>query len=169
MHPSKNVHAPEVGGAIYSLFRQNARYKQSPTISFRSADCFVYCYKDGMLVERIRLSLLESLDRNASTPSLAVVLETEPSSNPYSFNTLVDAVPPRMFEAPSHARGVFEVQARRRRAPPRTRLQLPTRHLGVEEDFYEAPAAVAAAAELRLPDAILPKYADFVYQVMLRA
>ncbi|KDO28664.1 hypothetical protein SPRG_20150, partial [Saprolegnia parasitica CBS 223.65] len=44
-------------------------------------------------------------------------------------------------------------EARRRRAPPRTRLQLPTRHLGVEEDFYEAPAA----------------YADFVYEVMLRA
>ncbi|KDO35227.1 hypothetical protein SPRG_22048, partial [Saprolegnia parasitica CBS 223.65] len=60
-------------------------------------------------------------------------------------------------------------EARRHRAPPRTRLQLPTRHLGVEENFYEAPAAVAAAAELRLPDAILPKYADFVYQVMLRA
>ncbi|KDO22627.1 hypothetical protein SPRG_21109 [Saprolegnia parasitica CBS 223.65] len=59
--------------------------------------------------------------------------------------------------------------ARRRRAPPRTRLQLPTRHLGFDEDFYEAPAVVAAAAELRLPDAILPKYADFVYQVMLRA
>ena len=39
----------------------------------------------------------------------------------------------------------------------------------VDDDLYKAPAAVASAAELRLPDAILPKYADFVYQVMLRA
>ncbi|OQR87928.1 hypothetical protein ACHHYP_07832 [Achlya hypogyna] len=60
-------------------------------------------------------------------------------------------------------------EARRSRAPPRTRFQLPTRHLEVDDDFYKAPAAVAAAADLRLPDAILPKYADFVYQVMLRA
>ena len=60
-------------------------------------------------------------------------------------------------------------EARHSRAPPRTNFQLPTRHLDVDDDFYKTPAAVAAAAELRLPDAILPKYADFVYQVMLRA
>ncbi|KDO29716.1 hypothetical protein SPRG_22170 [Saprolegnia parasitica CBS 223.65] len=98
MHPSKNVRVPEVGGTIYSLFRQNARYKQSPTISFRSADCFVYCYKDNLLVERIRLSLLESLDRNESAPTLAI---REAKSAPhYSFNQLVDHTPPTIVRAP---------------------------------------------------------------------
>ncbi|EQC34888.1 hypothetical protein SDRG_07688 [Saprolegnia diclina VS20] len=57
----------------------------------------------------------------------------------------------------------------RSHAQPRTNIQLPTRHLDVDDDFYQSTAAVASAAELGQPDAILPKYADFVCQMMLRA
>ncbi len=75
----------------------------------------------------------------------------------------------RLHDATKLLTQMTPAEARRSLAPPRTRLQLPTRHLEVDDDFYKAPAVVASAAELRLPDAILPKYADFVYQVMLRA
>ncbi|EQC39429.1 hypothetical protein SDRG_03632 [Saprolegnia diclina VS20] len=61
-------------------------------------------------------------------------------------------------------------EAHRSRAPPRSRFQLPTRHLDIEGDIYKALAAVALAAELRLPDAIFPNStlictdsADLVY------
>ncbi|KDO17600.1 hypothetical protein SPRG_16857 [Saprolegnia parasitica CBS 223.65] len=62
----------ERGGAIYSLFETNSRYKNCPTISLRSADCFLLCYHNDTLVSKIRLSLLCSLDCNAATPELAV-------------------------------------------------------------------------------------------------
>ncbi|EQC38896.1 hypothetical protein SDRG_03854 [Saprolegnia diclina VS20] len=61
----------ERGGAIYSLFATNSRYKNCPTISLRSADCFLLCYHNESLVSKIRLSLLCSLDCNAATPELA--------------------------------------------------------------------------------------------------
>ncbi|EQC38916.1 hypothetical protein SDRG_03874 [Saprolegnia diclina VS20] len=101
-HPDKNSLAPEVGGSVYSIFRRNARYKRSPTISFRSADCFVYCYKDNVLVERLRLSLLESLDRNEPTPSLAVL--NAPTTSKYTLHRLLDQFPPVIARArePSH-------------------------------------------------------------------
>ncbi|RHY20096.1 hypothetical protein DYB32_010114 [Aphanomyces invadans] len=75
----------------------------------------------------------------------------------------------RLHNAPRLLTQMTPAEARRSRAPPRTNFQLPTRQSDVDDDFYKTPAAIASAAELRLPDAILPKYADFVYQVMLRA
>ncbi|ETV95543.1 hypothetical protein H310_10987 [Aphanomyces invadans] len=75
----------------------------------------------------------------------------------------------RLHNAPKQLTQMTSADARCSRAPPRTNFQLPTRRLDVDDDFYKTPAAIASASELRLPDAILPKYADFVYQVMLRA
>lgn len=46
---------------------------------------------------------------------------------------------------------------------------LKTSHLGATVDFYDNLDNVAAAASLRQPDGILPKLADFVYKVVLRA
>ncbi|OQR95197.1 hypothetical protein THRCLA_07998, partial [Thraustotheca clavata] len=81
----KNV--PSFGGTIYQFFKINPRYKQCPTISFRSTDCFVYCYNNGKFCEKLRLSLLVSLDQNLSDKTIAVQMAQEPSSSP--FNVLV--------------------------------------------------------------------------------
>ncbi|EQC30918.1 hypothetical protein SDRG_11397 [Saprolegnia diclina VS20] len=51
------------GGNLHRAFAAIPRLKQCPTISLRSTDCFVLCYCDGHLHEKLRLSLLDSLDR----------------------------------------------------------------------------------------------------------
>ncbi|EQC38891.1 hypothetical protein SDRG_03849 [Saprolegnia diclina VS20] len=61
-----------LGGTVYAVFESNPRYKNCPTISMRSADVFVFCYRDDEVVQKIRLSLLSSLDCNASDPALAI-------------------------------------------------------------------------------------------------
>ncbi|OQR80878.1 hypothetical protein ACHHYP_17093 [Achlya hypogyna] len=75
----------------------------------------------------------------------------------------------RIHKEPKLLTRTTPADARRSSAPSRPRPTLPTRHLDVADDYYDSPAAVAYAAELRLPAEILPKYADFVYQVALRA
>ncbi|OQR85964.1 hypothetical protein ACHHYP_11133 [Achlya hypogyna] len=54
------------------------------------------------------------------------------------------------------------------RAPPSPSL-LKTRHLGVPDDFYDDPKHVSTAASLRVAHGVLPKYADLVYKIVLRA
>ncbi|KDO29691.1 hypothetical protein SPRG_05642 [Saprolegnia parasitica CBS 223.65] len=69
------LHTPTLraeGGSVYALFATNPRYKNCPTISLRSADCFLLCYHNEALVTKIRLSLLDNLDRNLADPALAV-------------------------------------------------------------------------------------------------
>ncbi|OQR86562.1 hypothetical protein ACHHYP_10410 [Achlya hypogyna] len=75
----------------------------------------------------------------------------------------------RIHKEPKLLTRTTPADARRSSAPSRPRPTLPTRHLDVADDYYDSPAAVAYAAELRMPAEILPKYADFVYQVALRA
>ena len=61
---------------------------------------------------------------------------------------------------------------RQARRSPRQELPPPpfkTRHLGVEDEFYHDPSKVEAAAALRQPKTMLPKYADLVYKIVLRA
>ncbi|EQC35447.1 hypothetical protein SDRG_07157 [Saprolegnia diclina VS20] len=40
----------------------NPRLKRCPTISLRGTDCFVLCYCNGELIERLRMSLLSGID-----------------------------------------------------------------------------------------------------------
>ncbi|OQR88448.1 hypothetical protein ACHHYP_06808, partial [Achlya hypogyna] len=60
-------------------------------------------------------------------------------------------------------------QARHRPKPPHTTPPLKTRHLKVADDFYSTRTNVDSAAALQLPDGVLPKYADLVYKIVLRA
>ncbi|OQR99813.1 hypothetical protein ACHHYP_04325 [Achlya hypogyna] len=92
---------PEYGGTVYALFTDSPRYQRSPTISFRATDCFVLCYYDGILSERLRLTLLTTLDLNESDGSLSVKSSSEPS--PYVVNTL-QLTP--MGEAPPMSHGI---------------------------------------------------------------
>ncbi|OQR80674.1 hypothetical protein ACHHYP_17329 [Achlya hypogyna] len=56
------------------------------------------------------------------------------------------------------------------RRPHSTRaVHLPTRHLGLPDDYYSSPDIVALAAALRLPPYALPKFFDFVYRVVIGA
>ncbi|OQR90470.1 hypothetical protein ACHHYP_05486 [Achlya hypogyna] len=72
------------GGSVYRLFDANPRYQQCPTISMRSADCFVYCYCNDELREKIRLSLMSSLDRNLADPALAIPFASETSTSVFN-------------------------------------------------------------------------------------
>ncbi|OQR97314.1 hypothetical protein THRCLA_21954 [Thraustotheca clavata] len=75
------------GGSIHRLSSAIPRYKKSPTINFCSSDCFIYCYYNGNLKERIRVTLLTSLDRNLSVPEYAIFDAEELS--PFCVNKLV--------------------------------------------------------------------------------
>nr|AIG56300.1 secreted protein [Achlya hypogyna] len=59
-------------------------------------------------------------------------------------------------------------QASRRSMIPLA-VQLPTSHLGLPDDFYSNPDHTDVVVALRLPDNVLPKFADFVYRVVIRA
>ncbi|OQR96489.1 Intraflagellar Transport Protein 72/74 [Thraustotheca clavata] len=67
-HPA----AEEFGGNIYRLFLHQPRYQQYPAISLCGVDCFICCYQNGVLKTRIRLSLLETIDRNLNDPVHAI-------------------------------------------------------------------------------------------------
>ncbi|OQS06066.1 hypothetical protein THRCLA_01876 [Thraustotheca clavata] len=54
----------QVGGSIRDLTTIHPRYKQCPTINFCGGECFILYYRDGVLENRIRLSLLSILDRH---------------------------------------------------------------------------------------------------------
>ncbi|OQR87706.1 hypothetical protein ACHHYP_08118 [Achlya hypogyna] len=55
-----------------AVFEVNPRYKRYPTISCRSTDCFLLCYEGPHLQEKLRLTLLSSLDFHEHDPMLAV-------------------------------------------------------------------------------------------------
>ncbi|EQC25246.1 hypothetical protein SDRG_16884 [Saprolegnia diclina VS20] len=76
----------ERGGSVYALFEANRQFERCPAISFRATDCFVLCHQDGMLRERLRLTLLSTLDRHERDASLAVPSTVELSD--YCVNTL---------------------------------------------------------------------------------
>ncbi|EQC25241.1 hypothetical protein SDRG_16879 [Saprolegnia diclina VS20] len=76
----------ERGGSVYALFEANRQYERCPGISFRATDCFVLCYRDGILRERLRLTLLSTLDRHKGDALLAVPSSAVPSL--YCVNTL---------------------------------------------------------------------------------
>ncbi|KDO25691.1 hypothetical protein SPRG_08990 [Saprolegnia parasitica CBS 223.65] len=77
----------ERGGSVYALFTANRQYERCPAISFRATDCFVLCYQDGILKERLRLTLLSTVDRHEGEALLSVPSSAVPS--PYCVNTLV--------------------------------------------------------------------------------
>ncbi|EQC25244.1 hypothetical protein SDRG_16882 [Saprolegnia diclina VS20] len=74
------------GGTMYRLFEINPRYKLCPTISFRSTDCFVYCYEGDAFKEKLRLGLLSCLDRILHEP--AVAISDARDASPFAFNQL---------------------------------------------------------------------------------
>ncbi|OQR81897.1 hypothetical protein THRCLA_23281 [Thraustotheca clavata] len=76
----------QYGGSIYRLSTAIPRYKQSPTISFCSSDCFIYCYYKGEMIETLRVTLLESLDRNLMSPTYAIIDSKDKS--PFCFSSL---------------------------------------------------------------------------------
>ncbi|EQC24991.1 hypothetical protein SDRG_17111 [Saprolegnia diclina VS20] len=53
---------PPRGGFIYHLLETAPQLKRCPTISLRGTDCFLVCYLNGKLHERLRLSLLTNVD-----------------------------------------------------------------------------------------------------------
>ncbi|KAF0714623.1 Aste57867_3778 [Aphanomyces stellatus] len=66
-------HIQECGGSIYVLHAFYAAYIRHPTMSQRGSDCFVVCYDShGQVTKRLRLSLLEGLDRQLLSPALAI-------------------------------------------------------------------------------------------------
>ncbi|EQC32074.1 hypothetical protein SDRG_10271 [Saprolegnia diclina VS20] len=74
---------PPRGGSIYEAMEANPRLKRSPTISLRGTDCFLLCYCDGELTERLRLSLLTNVDGDlprSTEPSEFVVYELQSPS-----------------------------------------------------------------------------------------
>ncbi|OQR93895.1 hypothetical protein THRCLA_08315 [Thraustotheca clavata] len=84
--PNQPSTITQYGGSIYRLSTAIPRYNESPTISFCSSDCFIYCYYNGEEIERIRVTLLASLDRNLNSSTYAVVDAKEQS--PFCFNNL---------------------------------------------------------------------------------
>ncbi|EQC25245.1 hypothetical protein SDRG_16883 [Saprolegnia diclina VS20] len=84
-HLPANV--PAIGGTMHRLFELAPRYKRSPTISFRGSDCYVHCFCDGVLEERLRLSLVDDLDRLVLEPDVAI--HDAPDASTYSVNVLV--------------------------------------------------------------------------------
>ncbi|KDO29688.1 hypothetical protein SPRG_05639 [Saprolegnia parasitica CBS 223.65] len=81
---TNNIHMITSGGTVYAAYHASASFKNCPTFSLRSADCFVLCYHRGELREKMRLSFLSSLDTRGNTISNA----TTPTS--YHFNELVE-------------------------------------------------------------------------------
>ncbi|KDO28711.1 hypothetical protein SPRG_05672 [Saprolegnia parasitica CBS 223.65] len=60
---------PARGGTIYHVMDLNPRLKLCPTINLRGTDCFVLCYYNGALTERLRLSLLSGVNfKRAAIP-----------------------------------------------------------------------------------------------------
>ncbi|KDO18272.1 hypothetical protein SPRG_22353 [Saprolegnia parasitica CBS 223.65] len=81
---TNNIHMIASGGTVYAAYHASASFKNCPTFSLRSADCFVLCYHRGELREKMRLSFLSSLDTRGNAISNA----TTPTS--YHFNELVE-------------------------------------------------------------------------------
>ncbi|OQR87714.1 hypothetical protein ACHHYP_08122 [Achlya hypogyna] len=52
----------ELGGGVHAALHADPRLRVSPTISWRAADCFLLCYCDGQLHEKLRVSLTSALD-----------------------------------------------------------------------------------------------------------
>ncbi|EQC28086.1 hypothetical protein SDRG_14179 [Saprolegnia diclina VS20] len=86
--PQVAVSVLKLGGTIYALFDAAPRYKANPTISYVGTDCFVYCYRNGELEMRLRLSLLEALDVHASAKSERAAVDTREVS-PFTMHELV--------------------------------------------------------------------------------
>ncbi|KDO25689.1 hypothetical protein SPRG_08988 [Saprolegnia parasitica CBS 223.65] len=87
LHSPLPVHVPAIGGTMHRLFELVPRYKRWPTISFRGSDCYVHCYCDGTLKERLRLSLVDDLDRLVLEANMAI--HDAPEDSMYSVNVLV--------------------------------------------------------------------------------
>ncbi|KDO28709.1 hypothetical protein SPRG_05670 [Saprolegnia parasitica CBS 223.65] len=79
---------PARGGTIYHAMDLNPRLKLCPTINLRGTDCFLLCYCNGVLIERLRLSLLSGVDlkraaiSHATRPSKYVVNELRATNLP---------------------------------------------------------------------------------------
>jgi exonuclease III len=52
--------------------------------------------------------------------------------------------------------------------PPPSQL-LPTKHLGLPQDFYTNQRRIQQLSHMRQPPHILPRYSDFIYKTLLRA
>ncbi|KDO28818.1 hypothetical protein SPRG_20021 [Saprolegnia parasitica CBS 223.65] len=83
------------GGSIYEAMDVNPRLKRCPTISLRGTDCFLLCYCNGELTERLRLSLLTNLNQDlprSTERTEFVVYELQTSSTLASDDTLGPAI-----------------------------------------------------------------------------
>ncbi|EQC30906.1 hypothetical protein SDRG_11386 [Saprolegnia diclina VS20] len=97
---------PSRGGSIYELFRRNANYKTSATLSLCGADCYLLCYDgDDVLTEKLRLSLLSSLSQNGRTTLIA----ESRTASPYIFNALEMQLPDVLRSRSSKVRVQGEV------------------------------------------------------------
>ncbi|KDO18990.1 hypothetical protein SPRG_15781 [Saprolegnia parasitica CBS 223.65] len=59
------------GGTVHAIMEAFPQLKATPTINLRATDCFVLCYCDGQLYERLRVSLLQCLDRRNADKVIA--------------------------------------------------------------------------------------------------
>ncbi|KDO22644.1 hypothetical protein SPRG_12273 [Saprolegnia parasitica CBS 223.65] len=59
------------GGTVHAIMETYPQLKATPTINLRATDCFVLCYCNGQLYERLRVSLLQCLDRRDADKVIA--------------------------------------------------------------------------------------------------
>ncbi|OQR92652.1 hypothetical protein ACHHYP_03364 [Achlya hypogyna] len=84
-------HVAPRGGTVYALFEADPRYKRCPTIRLCAADCYLLCYHNGVLKEKLRLSLLSSVELHPNERALAIVTAATPSE--FVFNAFAGGTP----------------------------------------------------------------------------